>query len=1042
MSWISVNMRNYFLALVTLILCACLYDESSRRLLAVPEIEVVKPKPPTNDASLRAELEDLFAEDEWELGNCKRVITKEMTLLFQECTQNTEGQWKLEPLTVVIGRGLTDNDTASPIVLKAPKGAELQFSQSLDLTTESTNGPPIKMGRMIGDVEIIRAGDLTDKQPLHVKTKDVWIDREKVWTTEEVDMALGAATMRGRDLTIYLAVSTTAASNVDSPSALLDRMNLVYLDELVVPLEQENYTDGPNETGKAKDDSLGGVISVTCNNRVSYDFSVDKLALYDRVSITRTVEGATLDRFDCDFVELTLLDPTNQQKQRSGPLDWIDSLRASGHPATLNLGSQEFMLEADLIDFNSVKGILQANSSEGVHLVRQNLRAYLRQLTYQYDPALPKNLGLIDVDGSGNVVIDDPDLAIKRLTWTDSFRLEPVTPTDIDAMRDGKADSKFDFRIVGHVRAELTDNGIASAGEIGGRLKSAPQIAAADAQKKTMSLQPEIFRAIQSVSIDTSQIAVATQQLSLYFEPAADLGRTPEQSGDTSFSKQLAVSQPATNNAIVQSNGPLGNLVGFAKSPQSDNLRQPVARPRPQISGDVISAQLLITDEGLEPKDISINGMVRVEHQVPAANGFLPVEMLGQTLRLIRGAATQSSGRDILQLGSGPDRPAQLKMEDGFFVGPTIKVWPSENRVEVNGAGEMKVPSSLLAKKSDTPDQDATNPKAIRWSEAPHCHWGTALEFDGVQAILHGGVQIDAAMESDEGPWRQRMTGQQMLIALSAPVKLMDKQSIQSTELQQISLYESPQEAVVVRAEQRDLNNEMKAIHVLTSRKLDFTPANGGHIVGTGPGWYRGWMLTDSQNSILSPKAAQTEHLGNQVLQGVHLTYRDSLQCDLKTETAEFVGGVRAGAKKVDRWDEIVDVNQMTRLAIGEMTLDCDRLGFGVSPNYPKDLLKIPGAVTPWELIADGGVIARSNTEAQGLFEVIANRASYQSLKSWLIIEGAPSRSAVIKRVLPNGAPGFHVNSPRVALNLKTYQAQTVIKDAQVSSLPIPSRQK
>ncbi|MCC9600352.1 hypothetical protein LOC67_07245 [Stieleria sp. JC731] len=1059
MSWVSVNMRNYLFALLTLVLCAYGYDEASRRLLTIPDIEVVKPKPPTNDAELRAELADLFPADAWEMGDCKRLITGRGTLLFQNWYQMSEDQWKLEPLTIVIGRGLADDDAAAPIVLKAPKGAEVQFSKGLDLT-QSGSAPPIKMGRMIGDVDIRRAGAVEENQSLHVKTRDVRIDKEKVWTTEKIEMRLGSAIMRGADLTIHLAVSATAATSSSTPSTLLDQMNLVYLDEFIIPLREDEKAKSSLEK---KDQSYGGIVKVTCDNRVSYDFSVDSLSLYDNVAITRSVDGKVVDWFNCDWLKLSLRDPTNQEKVRQGPLDWIDNLQASGHPANVNLGSMQFTLNAEKISFDSVKGILNAESSEGVRLIRETIDARLRNLTYIYDPQSPKNIGVINVAGSGKVLIDDPELKIKQFAWNESFKLEPASPANIDEIREASSESRFDLQVLGKVRAKLADNGIATAEQVTGQLKAIPQPnqdGDDSSDKPKLTFLPEVIHATDGVSIDTSQIAVLTDQLFLYFERAADFGRLVAKSdGKTSepnTSSLAVVTQPTFSTpsipqadgqapAFIESSGPLGSLVGFPSKPAAEttNLRQPVARQRPQVSGETISAQLLITDRGLEPRDVSINGAVHVKHQIPSGDELLPVEMLGQTMRLIQGAVSQSSGRDILQLGSGPGRPAQLIMEDGYFIGPTIKVWPSENRVEVDGAGQLKVPTSVLASKSDTAeDQSGDALSKIRWTANPVCNWGKALVFDGVQAILDGGVQIEGSMVNANEPWRQRMTGDQMMIALSSPVELMKKETFAAAELRQISLYESQKEAVVVRAEQRDAYDQMKAIHVLTSRQLNFLPANGGQLVGYGPGWYRGWMMSDSKSSILSPQATKSEHLGNQVLQGVHLTYRESLQCDLKSESAAFMGGVRAGVRKVDAWDEVVDVNQMSRLAVGEMTLDCDRLAFGVSPGYPKDLRKVPGAKTPWELVADGGAVARSNTEARGLWELIANRASYQSLKSWLIVEGSASRSAIINQTLPDGRQGLRMNSPRLALNTKTYEAQAVIKDAQMSNLPLPERGK
>ena len=780
MKMISDNLRNYLLSLATLILCACAYDEAARRLLAIPEFEVVKPKPPTKDESLREELSDLFPEDAWQLADCKRLITSHGTLLFQDWRQISDEQWKLEPLTIVIGRGLAQDDAAAPIVLTADEGAEVQFSKGLDLTGGGS-APPIKMGRMIGDVQIKRGGQVAEHEKLHVNTRDVRIDNQKVWTTEPIAMEIGDAKIRGRDLTIYLAASATTATSTNTPSTILDRMDLVYLDEFLLPLDGNSTSADQTDS-----DRLGGVISVACNNRVSYDFALDRLSLHDQVSLVRTIAGKIIDRFDCDSLEMVLLDPSNQRLMRRGPLDWIDRIRATGHPAVVNLASQGFALEAETIDFDSMKGLLEATSGEGVRVTRHDVSAHLRKLTYQYDPALPTDLGAIDVMGAGNVVINNPEFSVRRLTWTDSFKLHPLGQANIEQMRVSGNDVKFELRIDGNVRARLTDGGTAQAGAMEAILKSSPTVVTNSSRSDRddvsasgrMSLVPEVFHATKDVSIDTSQIAVTTNQLSLYFERAADFGRRIAKAASPAASSVDVVKQPGAG-SIANATGAFGNLVGFATpvTNQSD-LRQPIARPRPELSGDLISAKLLVSGQGIEPKDISINGDVSVKHQIPSTDGVIPIEMSGQTMRLIRAGISQSSGRDYLQLGSGPNAPARLTMDDGFFIGPTIKVWPNENTIEVEGSGELKVPSSVLTRKLSEPGDASDRASEMRWTSNPYCRWGKAMTFDGSRATLHGGVQIEASLMNADQPWRQRMTGNQMVISLSSPVQLMDRKSL------------------------------------------------------------------------------------------------------------------------------------------------------------------------------------------------------------------------------------------------------------------------
>jgi hypothetical protein len=306
-------------------------------------------------------------------------------------------------------------------------------------------------------------------------------------------------------------------------------------------------------------------------------------------------------------------------------------------------------------------------------------------------------------------------------------------------------------------------------------------------------------------------------------------------------------------------------------------------------------------------------------------------------------------------------------------------------------------------------------------------------------ALLSGGVQIDSELVSGASPWVTRMTGDEMQISLDQPVRLMDRASMATAQLAGISLLQTANQPVVVRAEQHDVDHATQSIHVITSKRIDFSPANGGELVGAGPGWYRGWMLTDEKKSVFAGEAVATRHIPRKVLQGVHLTFRESMQGDLQHETLAFTGGVRTGIRKLQSWDEAVDVRQMERLAAGEMTMDCQQLQFGITQGMPDDLRSIPGMPTPWEMVAEGGVLVRSNTEERGLIEGTANRASFESKKSWLVVEAAPGQNALLRQTKPDGTIGANVSYPRMAVNLKTYAFEMLMQEAKLSDLPVPN---
>lgn len=1054
-SSLSSNLRNYVVGLVVLVICAAAYNAASSQLLRVPEVAKVTPRPPTQTSSATEGLSDLFPQDAWQLGDCKRLLTSGGTLLFKEWEQIAPDRWVLEPLTIVIGRGISKEPAAAPIILNAAQGAEIQFAESLDMM--GGTAPPIKMGRMIGDVFIQRANVQKSSEALSVQTRNVRIDNSKVWTTEKIKMQVAGADLRGIDLTIYLAASATSAAKAETPSTILDRMDLVYLEELRIPLDREQGLAGPPRRIGTGVSSVAppperGVISVKCKNGLGYDFAVDRLSLRDSIAMVRTIRGEVVDTFFCDTLDMALRDPADQSVLRRGPLDWINRVSATGRPAMIDLSSYGFQLDADEIDFDATGGLLRAKGKHGIRVRRNNIEANLAELAYQFNPDTPETLGSVDVRGPGNVSIDEPGIMLHQLSWAEGFKLQPTGEATVDAFKAQRIDSEFELRVDGNIRARLSDGGNAQAGSIVGILKplylvqpsdsgSAPQAAnqaaqTTDSPERKITLVPKVFHALDGVSIDTNQVAATMDRLSLFFEIAADYGKRPEKTKAT------------LGNQDESSNGP-GGLASWINQPAPvSDLHAPVSRQRPTLSGNSVSAQLLVSSAGIQPKDVSIEGNVMVEHQVDVGQSLMPIQMTGQTMRLQRSNVTQASGKDYLQLGSGPESPARLTMGDGFFVGPVIKVWPSENVVQVDGAGQAQVPSELLKKTEEPTSSRDPQPIAaekspigisnVDWISPPLCRWGGSMQFDGQAALLTGGVQIDAELVSGENPWSASMNGDEMQISLLHPVSITEQASMSTAQLAEINLVQTEERPVVVRAEQRSADQITEAIHLITARRLIFAPQDGGRLIGAGPGWYRGWVMMDQKRSIVTPQEPKPRGLGKPVLQGVHLTFHDSMQGDLKNETLAFTGGVRTGVRELQSWNEAVDVNQMERLAIGEMTMDCGQLKFGITPGMPEDLRRIPGMPTPWELTADGGVVVRTNTEARGLIEGTATRASYESKKSWLNVEGVPGQNAFIRQTWPNGKPANEFESPRMLLNLKTYEFQTIMKGAQINGVTLP----
>lgn len=273
-----LRLTHYITALVAISALAVIYQNTVTPWVQPPPLSVVAMTEGHSERSDDA-LGDLFADGSWQRGNCKKLQTSDGMLLFQNWQQTADDQWKLWPITVVIGRGMSGVKTAAPVIIESAEGADIKFTESLDVM--SGGAPPIRQGRMIGSVHLRRSsGD--DQNSLDIRTANVRIDNKKIWTTDTIEMRVGQAHMIGRDLTLHLAGSTSPGNG----AAVLERMELIYLDKLVMPLEKGGlWKPGvPEPTGvvTTKPSTEPAMISIQCSGRVEYDFVLDALTFASR----------------------------------------------------------------------------------------------------------------------------------------------------------------------------------------------------------------------------------------------------------------------------------------------------------------------------------------------------------------------------------------------------------------------------------------------------------------------------------------------------------------------------------------------------------------------------------------------------------------------------------------------------------------------------------------------------------------------------------------------------------------------------------------
>ncbi|MGV3485010.1 MAG: hypothetical protein ACO1RT_11385 [Planctomycetaceae bacterium] len=987
-------------------------------------------------------LEALFPADSWQRGNCKRLQTRDGVLLFENWQQMSDDQWKLWPISVVIG-----TSSHSPLVLEAAEGAEIKFTESLDVM--SGGAPPIERGRMIGKVRIHSSPDpltpatagTTPARQIEIEAAEVGIDHRKVWTTRPIRLQLGDVELRGSDLTLHLSAVGGIVNAGDNALSVLDRLELIYLDQVTVPLADGGLwanapAAAPSAAPPGRPIPLGketprrseppprpGLATVQCGGSVVFHFASGELTMRDGVELRHqaSIDSPLVDTFVCEELKLRFADLLGKRPRNGQIQDYLLSMVASGRPAKATLPGFEAQLAAGQIEWDTRTRLVRMGGQAGVLVSYAGNRWHFGKVNYLFHPQDPKLPGTFDAAGPGSMDISpNLDVPVTRLQWSGGVRLERI-----------EAQDQLSLLVDGSVHASMADGGSLRCDSAQMTMQQVAAADDADSASPVSRLVPKHFQATGKVMLETPAIAVATKLLQLYFEmePAALNANTAPRSPATPGQAEVA--------------GSSGNLRQWIKQPRPEGTpamlagnSTPVPQARPSVHGDTIRAKIRLSADEVTAQDLTVIGDVALRHQIQTQSGPLPAVLTGDRLILSDGGSN-----DILQIGSGIDRPARFELGDGFFVGPLIQVRLADNVVWIKDAGEFQLPTQVLprvgaiaARGALSPiDGDAANhaihepngpatnaiesPVAkqdkIEWVSPPRCRWKGQMVFDGRTAVLTDGVEIHAAIVSGDqrDVWDLQLVGDQLQMVLDHDVRVREVESVKAATIDHVSITGTAANPLLVTANQLTSAGLRKARHVLAAPQLIMKPSTGS-VSGPGPGWYRSWMLSD-------PNASFTQPLDSPLsMFGVHLVYQESLNADLKTQRLDFIRGIRIASRRVASWDDLIDVAQIQGLRVGESTLDCDRLRLSVDPTR-----SWAPVTESWEMEASGNIAFQSRND-MGLFSGTAERASYTAAKDIFLIEGVPSRAAVMNQTLPTGQLGRSLRVKRMTLNPKSMEIQ------------------
>lgn len=739
--------RNYLRVLLPLLIAFAAYQ-----VLAVPFLEPTVEKSETVWVSPTLPKtaqwwEEFFIEGAWQRKSPKVIQTKRGILLFEEREQVSETRWRLKPLTILIPQ----SDSASgkrAVFIENPDGAEIQFKSVPDWV--SGEAPPVVNCQMKGEIRLYSPPeDPTKDNGLLVQTRDLSIDKRKIWTLHPIKMQIGNSAIEGRDLAIrldqeLLTDSNDSASKIDTPFNGLDSLELIYVDRVQIGLSSGGLWPS-DEVPNARNRSAYATLQ--CGGSFVFQFHQSQAIFKNGVHMEHVVEGLPVDTFDCNELKLQVgwagkatPSATNQTAQSgSNSADWtVERVEATGAPSRnandftrwIKLAAPGMLAEAQgqhlVMDFLTGEVTLSnrlpraaSNETSPAYLRRESVRVWSPEVQYKTpnsiltnDPAKrSKRLGALLAKGTGLAEFDSKDETWK-LSWGNSLLVRPDGDKDL-------------VQIEGSANASSPSQGRFTAEKLFVWLTPVDdamslQLAPLYPDGKVPMAIPDRMHAMGDVIIHSPQIRAQVESMQVWFsyplttaptavestsvQPVASTSSVPSQSvtPNENPATQPLQSQPSVTllpptSPITQPPGFAGknrnasnNTVGAASQSRGGPWTTSKATPM-NVTAKTLIAKVMRVGEETRIEDLNLEGNFTLTKDQLTDESPWPFTSTGEKLRI---SQVSQDAYDVNIVGA----PATVKIGSGQVVAPELQLSQNEHQFWIDHPGTMVLPLEAMQK--------------------------------------------------------------------------------------------------------------------------------------------------------------------------------------------------------------------------------------------------------------------------------------------------------------------------------------------------------
>ncbi len=638
------------------------------------------------DKSRLEPLRAFFQADAWELQNPIIIENPQFKLLLGEYESLSDGRVKLTPCTMMFFPDGQDADSGGRVlIMQAQEGALLQFDQEADLSRAKIG--KLQRGSLVGEVTI--RGNLSGNvaaggnaaavgnaaaagggggganDELFITTRGVELQPDSISTQNEVQFRMGRNHGSGRDLQIKIDTGTkpNATGKKTTPSLAIESLRLLKDVHLYLELDSSGLLPGKrgaaNSSAAVRQPASAPPppMEVRCKGAFRFDMARLQATFEDQVDVMRLNREGPSDQLNAELLtiqfEKTAKDAADADKGKSMATQpqqqfRVTKLVARGNPVSVSSPAVSGSARGEHLQFEVAERRLILDGQMGVTLAYESSR--IQAGSVRYEAVEGSTLGRVWAGGPGQFQTTLPGKQLERLiaSWQEVLQVQPH-------------DGRQVLSLIGGAQVQYGETGSMLGDELWlwldeNKAPTAPRVKPPDgdnpAANTLAKFTPHLMLARGNVQVSSPQLSGKTNQLEAWFEPTA------------AAANSTAATRPADK-------------------PARDDTK-PTSHF--QFESDVVQLRFGLPPDGSPSlMDAGMTGGVRLAEQKPAGNTETPLLITGDQLQL-RSADTD---RAVVTINGAP---AHAAARNFAVTAPAIQLDKKANRVEINGAGSMRVP--------------------------------------------------------------------------------------------------------------------------------------------------------------------------------------------------------------------------------------------------------------------------------------------------------------------------------------------------------------